>query len=156
MNQQPTTQYTEAPVQPMLPGMEELAVQAETRPLGSVSKSADELAEENEALKAEIRMRTAIYDIKTRLAHAGARSPGLLAEREKESFQFSDEGDLTNAEAVVEHLRRTFPEQFTAASIDATAGRTVRPALTKEALARMTPAEIQRLDWAEFKATLAS
>ena len=140
----------------MLPGMEQLAAQAETRPLGSVSKSADELAEENEALRAEIRMRGAVYDVKTRLAQAGAKSPGLLTDRAKESFQFSDEGGLINAEAIVEHLRKIYPEQFPAGSIDATAGRIARPTLTKEALARMTPAEIQRLDWAEVKATLAS
>lgn len=119
----------------MLPGMEELAA-------------------ENDALKAEIRIRTAVYDIETRLTQAGARSPGLLVERAKESFQFSDEGDLTNAEAVVEHLKKTWPEQFAVPSIDAAAGRTARPTLTKEALARMTPAEIQRLDWAEVRSAL--
>lgn len=156
MKEETSTQHTEAPEQPMLPGMEELAVQAETRPLGTVSKSADELSEENEALKAEIRMRDAVYEIKTRLAQAGAKSPGLLTDRAKESFQFSDEGGLTNAEAIVEHIRKTYPEQFATASIDASAGRTTRATLTKEALARMTPAEIQRLDWAEVRATLAS
>jgi hypothetical protein len=152
--EQPTTEHIEAPEQPMLPGMEELAVQAETRPLGSVSKSAAELAEENEALKAEIRMREAVYEIKTRLAQAGAKSPGLLTDRATESFQFSDDGGLTNPEAVVEHLRKAYPEQFPAASIDATAGRNTRPTLTKAALARMTPAEIQRLDWAEVRSAL--
>ena len=154
MKEETTTQLTEEPVQPLLPGMEELAVQAETRPLGSVSKSADDLAEENEALKAEMRMRDAVYDIKTRLAQAGAKSPGLLTDRAKESFQFSDEGGLTNAEAIVEHIRKAYPEQFPAWSIDATAGRTAGPTLTKEALARMTPAEIQRLDWAEVRSAL--
>jgi hypothetical protein len=133
-NEQPTL---EAPEQPMLPGMEELAA-------------------ENETLKAEIRMRTAVYDLETRLTQAGARSPGLLAERAKESYQFSDEGELTNAQAVVEHLKKTWPEQFAAPSIDATAGRIRRPTLTKEALARMTPAEVQSLDWNEVKATLSN
>lgn len=152
MNQQPTTQHTEAPERLILPGMEEVRTASDSDRAPSI----EELAQENEQLKAEIRMRSAVYNIESRLITAGAKSPGLLTDRAKESFQFSDEGDLTNAEAVVEHLRRTFPEQFTAASIDATAGRTVRPTLTKEALARMTPAEIQRLDWAEVKATLAS
>ena len=121
----------------MLPGMEELVA-------------------ENEALKDEIRMRAAIYDIRSRLAGAGAKSPGLLTDRAKESFQFSEAGELTNAEAVVEHLKKTYPEQFAPASIDASAGRTSRPTLTKEALARMTPAEIQRLDWNEVKAALSN
>jgi hypothetical protein len=136
-NTKNTETNTEVPEQLMLPGMEDLAA-------------------ENEALRGEIRMRDAIYDIETKLAQAGAKSPGLLTDRAKERFQFSEEGDLTNAEAVVEHFRKTYPEQFAPASIDASAGRTPRPTLTKEALARMTPAEIQRLDWAEVKATLSA
>jgi len=118
-----------------------------------------ELAAENEALKAELRMRSAVYDIETRLAKTGARSPGLLVEQAKGRFQFTEEGELANPEAVIEHLRTTWPDQFTPGpipSIDASAGRTPRPTLTKEALARMTPAEIQRLDWAEVKTALAS
>ncbi len=140
-----------------------IEAEAETRPLGSVSNDADRalgdleaLAVENANLKAELHMRTAVYDVEKRLANAGARSPGLLVERAKESLQFSDEGDLANAEAVVDHLRRIWPEQFAIPSIDATAGREARPTLTKEALARMTTAEIQRLDWAEVKATLSN
>jgi len=133
MNEEITT---EAPEQLMLPGMEELAA-------------------ENAELKSQLHMRAATYDVEARLTRAGARSPGLLAERARESFQFSDEGELSNAEAVIEHLKRTWPEQFTPASIDASAGRTAHPTLTKEALARMSPAEIQRLDWNEVKSALA-
>jgi len=138
MNEQPTTENTEeAPGRTMLPGMEELAA-------------------ENETLKAEIRMRTAVYDIETKLTQAGARSPGLLIERAKESFQFSEGGELANAEAVVDHLRRTWPEQFAPVSIDAAAGRIARPTLTKEALQQMTPEEIKRLDWGEVRSALQS
>ena len=63
MNQETTTESTEAPEQPMLPGMEELAA-------------------ENETLKADLRMRSAVYDVESRLTRAGARSPALLAERQ--------------------------------------------------------------------------
>jgi hypothetical protein len=143
----------EEPVQPTLPGMEP---QAETRPLGSVSKTADELAEENAQLKAELHIRSAVYDIETRLAKSGARTPDLIAASAKDAFQFDDEGKLTNAEAILDELKRRYPEQFIVASIDASAGRNSRPALTKEALARMTPEEINRLDWNEVKAALAS
>ena len=153
-NEQPTTQTTEAPEQLMLPGMEELAAQAETRPLGSVSKTANELAEENESLKVELYIRTAVYDIETRLTKAGARTPNLLAGQAKESFQFSDDGKLTNADAVIDQLKRAYPEQFAVPSIDASAGRTPRPTLTKEALSRMTTTEIQRLDWNEVRSAL--
>lgn len=112
------------------------------------------LAAENEALKNEIRMRAATYEVEGQLARAGARSPGLLAEMAKASFQFGEDGKLANAAAVVEYLRRTHPEQFAVPSIDAGAGRSGGPTLTKEALSRMTPAEINRLDWAEVRAVL--
>jgi hypothetical protein len=162
MKEETTTE--EAPRQVMLPGMEKVRTASDSDRLPDVRTGSDsdrlppmeELAQENAQLKAELRMRNAAYDIETRLARAGARSPQLLAERAKESFQFSDAGELANAEAVVDHLRRTWPEQFAAPSIDASAGRTPRHTLTKEALARMTPAEIQRLDWNDVKATLAS
>ena len=134
------TNIETSPEQPLLPGMEELAA-------------------ENQNLKAELHIRTAVYDIETRLAKAGARSPKLLVEQAKASFQLSDEDELSNAEAVVDHLRKAFPEQFTPdspPSIDASAGRTTCPTLTKEALARMTTAEIRRLDWSEVRSALAS
>ena len=113
------------------------------------------LTAENEALKSEIRMRAAAYDIETQLARAGARSPKLLSEQAKAGFQFDEEGRLVNAAAMIENLRRTYPEQFATPSIDAGAGRSSDPTLTKEALSRMTPAEIRRLDWAEVRMILA-
>jgi len=156
MNEQPTTEHTEAPGQPMLPGMEEIPA-VRTGSDSDRVPTTTELAAENDRLKAEIHMRTAVYDIESRLTKAGARSPKLLATQAKESFQFSDNGELANAEAVIDHLKRSFPEQFTPdppPSIDASAGRTVRPTLTKEALARMSTAEVQRLDWSEVRSAL--
>ena len=156
MNQQPTTPPTEAPEQPTQPGME-----AEVR-TGSVSDRPprpEDLAQENRSLKAELHMRTAAYDIETRLAKAGARTPDLIVESAKGSFQFDDNGKLTNPDAILDDLKRRYPEQFAGEkipSIDATAGRTQRPTITKEALARMTPAEIQRLDWNEVRAALSA
>ena len=161
INQQPTTETTktieEAPEQPTLPGMEEMAPQAETRPLGSVSKTADELAEEIDQLKAKVHMRDAVYDMQVRLARAGVILPKLLALKAKDRFQFDEDGDVTNADEVFEHLKLTYPAQFTpdpVYSIDASAGRTPRPTLTKEALSRMTTTEIQRLDWNEVRSAL--
>jgi len=136
MKEETTTQTTEeAPEQPMLPGMEELTA-------------------ENETLRIEIHIRTAISDIEARLKVAGARSPNLLAKQAKDRFQFDEDGDVTNAEAVIEHLRKAYPEQFTPASIDAAAGRQTRPTLTKEALAKMTIPEVQQLDWNEVRSAL--
>jgi len=134
----------------MLPSMEEVRTVSDSDQVPGMT----ELVTENESLKSELYMRAAVYDLETRLRQTGARSPNLLTEQGKALFEFSDEGELTNAEAVIGHLKRSYPEQFTPASIDASAGRKQRPTLTKEGLARMTPAEIQRLDWNEVRSAL--
>lgn len=117
--------------------------------------SVEALAAENVALKNELHMRSAVYDIESRLTAVGARSPKLLVDRAKAAFQLADDGELTNAAAIVEQLRREFPEQFGVASINVGAGRNQRPMLTRQTLNTMTAAEIQKLDWAEIKAVLA-
>lgn len=113
------------------------------------------LAAENAELKRELYMRSAVYAIESRLTAVGARSPKLLVDRAKAAFQLGDDGELTNAAAIVEQLRREFPEQFGVASINVGAGRNQRPMLTRETLNTMTAAEIQKQDWAEIKAVLA-
>src|SRR5690242_19935736 len=107
-NQQTTTHTTEAPEQPMLPGIEEAAAQAETQPVGRVSDEGD-LAAENAQLRDKIHMLTAVYDIKTRLARAGAKSPSWVTDKVKDQFEFSEEGELINAEAVIEYAKATHP-----------------------------------------------
>ena len=119
----------------------------------------ERLAAENAALREEIRMRAAAYEFESRLAAAGARSPGLLVKEASEGFQFGEDGKLVNPEALIEQLRRGYPEQFGrdagVGSIDAGAGRNAAPPLTREALSRMSPADIQRLDWDEVRSALA-
>jgi len=114
---------------------------------------------ENEALKSEIRMRDVAYEVEGMLAAAGARSPRLLVEAAKTSLQFGEDGKLTNAAAIVEHLKTQYPEQFGTErpvdSIDGGAGRTGASAITQEALAKMSPGEIAKLDWAEVRRVLA-
>ena len=125
----------------------------------TVPAEVERLAAENQELRDEIRMRGAVYEIESRLAAAGARSPRLLAKEASEGFRFGEDGRLTNPESLIENLRRSYPEQFgrdvTAGSIDAGAGRNAAPPLTREALARMSPEDIRRLDWDEVKAALS-
>ena len=108
--------------------------------------------QENETLKNLIRVRDARDAITQRLATEGAQSPGLLFAYAVDSLQFDADGHLENEEAIVDHLKNSFPEQFrteTPASIGGGAGSANnRPAITKAALAKMSPAEIARLDWA--------
>jgi hypothetical protein len=61
--------------------------------------------------------------------------------------------------ALLGKLKASFPEQFGTpppASIDAGAGLRPTPQLTREALAKMKPAEIAALDWNDVRRVLAS
>jgi hypothetical protein len=94
------------------------------------------------------------------LTKAGARSPELLFNSAKESLQFDGEGKAANTAALVEQLKKSFPEQFgverPSGSIDGGAGAGSETSyLTKEKLARMTAAEIAKLDWQDVRKVLA-
>lgn len=119
-----------------------------------------QLQTENAELKDAARLGAARELIQTSLTAAGARSPGLLFKAARGDLQYDADGTVLNAAAIVERLKTKFPEQFgyerPAASIDGGAGRIAAPALTKDALARMSPAEIARLDWADVRQVLAN
>ena len=116
------------------------------------------MKQENETLKNLIRVRDARDAITQSLAAEGAQSPGLLFAYAVDSLQFDEEGKLVNAEAVVDHLKRSFPEQFRKyESIGGGAGTVNQPPpLTRAALAKMSPAEISKLDWAAVKEAMRS
>lgn len=117
------------------------------------------LRAENERLKTTMRNASAHRQITGELGRIGARSPELLFEYVKGDLQFTDDDAVINAAAIVDKLRRQFPEQFgtqTIAGIDAAAGQVQPPRLSKESLGRMTTAEIAELDWNDVKRVLAS
>jgi hypothetical protein len=127
------------------------------QPLATAGRT--DLAVENEQLKAMLRTERAHRQITGELVASGARSPELLFDAVKGELQFDDEGRVANAAALVGKLKASFPEQFgtpTPPSIDAGAGRTVTPPLTREVLAKMRPDEIAELDWQEVRRVLAS
>ena len=118
----------------------------------------DALQAENDELRNAIRLRDARDQIKMSLKAAGARSPELLFAAAKESLQFSDDGSLVNAEAITADLKRKFPEQFgllVPPPIDGGAGSSAGAnILTKEALSRMKPDEVGRLNWDQVRSVL--
>ncbi len=118
-----------------------------------------QLRTENEKLKASIRLGEAHRQITGELAGAGARSPELLFASVRDELQFADDGTLVNPTAIVAKLKADFPEQFgndrVAESIDAGSGTATADLLTRASLAKMTPAEIAILDWADVKRTLS-
>lgn len=124
--------------------------------LEEVKKSGETEAED---LRNTLRLRDARDEVTAALGKAGARSPGLLFNSAKDSLQFDGDGKVSNAAALVEQLKRSFPEQFGAgapSSIDGGAGRTNEAGyLTKEKLAMMSAHDIAKLDWQEVKRVLS-
>jgi hypothetical protein len=124
---------------------------------GELSKAAQA---ETEELKKTLQFRDAREEMTAALTKAGARSPELLFNSAKESLQFDGEGKVANGAALVEQLKKSFPEQFgterPSGSIDGGAGAGSETAyLTKEKLARMTAAEISKLDWTDVRKVLS-
>ena len=140
--------------------------QQETAPVttfpGTHITDADVVAQlqaENEQLKATMRLDAAHRQITGELARMEARSPELLFDAVKGELQFADDGTVQNAAAIVNKLKASFPEQFgtdAPQSIDAGSGQAAAPRLTREALHRMSAAEIAELDWSEVKRVLSA
>ncbi len=132
---------------------------ADEPPIGT-SAEIGRLQAENAGLKAAVRIASARDTVTDALRAAGARSPGLLFDIAMPDLQFSENDEVVNAAALLAELKAKFPEQFgpdrTPASIDGGAGRVAAPALTREALAKMSAAEIARLDWASVRNVLAN
>jgi len=126
-----------------------------------------ELQAENAALKKQLQEQAAHTSLKDKLKQAGARTPKLLLDAAKDALQFTVAGEIENAVEIIEALKEKFPEQFGVTnnalatapaipSIDAGAGRVAKPILTREALAKMTPAQIAELNWDDVRRVLAS
>ena len=131
------------------------------RPIAANEPSeVDVLRAQNIELQTRLRQREVRDDVTLALRSTGARSPELLFEAARDALHFSDDGSVENAEAVVAEMKRRFPEQFgtaTPPTIDGGAGRGGQPnTLTKDALSKMKPNEIARLDWATVKQALSS
>lgn len=119
----------------------------------------DELKTENENLKRALRLREARDAVVREFRNAGAVSPELLSKAVEGELQLDGEGALLNAAAVVQKLKREFPSQFAPAApptaIDGGAGSALPTILTKEALAKMSPAQVAALDWQEVRRVLS-
>lgn len=121
---------------------------------------AGRLRAENEALKRSLQMREARDAVIDTLTSMGADSPDLLFAAIKDELQFDADGSVANAAAIAHHLRKTYPGQFgprrSHVSIDGGAGASTQtPLISRESLARMTPAQIQKLDWTEVRRVLS-
>lgn len=120
----------------------------------------EKLRTENTALQTAMRLRDARDELSRSLAEAGARSPELLFAAAKDDLQFSEGGRLQNAAALVENLKRNFPDQFGIQkpdrSIDGGAGTLASShSLSAEGLSKMTPTQIQKLNWDDVRRAIS-
>lgn len=118
------------------------------------------LRRENEELRSAARLREVRERMINDLSGAGARSPELLFGSVRSELQFDENGTAVNAADLISDLKKRFPEQFASETpvggIDAGAGtRQNVPPLSQDALAKMSPDEIRRLDWAEVREVLS-
>ncbi len=133
---------------------------AETPPVPESNAEVETLRTENEELRREIRSGKARAALTAELTVSGARSPELLIAAAEKEIQFDENGEPINIAAVIGKLTQHYPEQFgpdRPASIDAGAGRANQNNfLTRDALSKMKPEEIARLDWNEVRSVLSS
>lgn len=121
---------------------------------------AERLRAENDELKRTLQMRDARDVVVETLQLMGAASPELMFAAVRDEIQFDADGRVANAAAIAQHLKKTYPDQFGPrrphTSIDGAAGASSqRQLISAESLARMTPAQIQKLDWAEVRRVLS-
>ncbi len=152
--------------QPQLPHAAATPSEPTAIPGGSDKTLAD-LQAENAALKKQIAEQAAHSSLKDKLKQAGARTPKLLLDAAKDALKFTAAGEIENAVEIIEALKEKFPEQFGVTtnalptapavhSIDAGARPPAKPSLTREALAKMTPAQIAELNWDDVRRVLAA
>ena len=120
----------------------------------------ERLRQQNEELKKEIRLGKARAALGAELTVSGARAPELLIAAAEKEIQFDDEGEPANIAAVISKLMQNYRAQFgpeKPVSIDAGAGRSNQNNfLTREALAKMKPEEVARLDWNDVRSVLSN
>lgn len=121
----------------------------------------ERIKKENEELRASNRLRDARDEVVAALSQAGNKSPELAFNAIKGDLKFDDAGKLLNSKDLIENLKTSYPEQFGTekpdTGIDAGAGQKGGgEKITKESLAKMTPEEVNKLDWAEVSKVMAA
>lgn len=122
----------------------------------------ERLKQENEELKAGNRLRDAKDEVVAALKAAGNNSPELAFRAIQGDLKFDEKtGKLLNAKDLIDGFKTSYPEQFgtekPGEGIDGGAGQGAGTAkLTKEALSKMSPSEIQKLNWEDVKKAMAA
>lgn len=112
-------------------------------------------------LEGQTRLRDAKDSVVEALTKAGAKSPDLFWKTLQGDLEFDESGKVKNLDVLLTGLKTDHPDQFgtdkPGETIDGGAGGkgSSGTAITKEALAKMTPVEIQKLPWDDVAAAMA-
>lgn len=116
---------------------------------------------EIKTLKQSIQLRDAKDEVVAALTKEGAKGTDLMWKAIKGELEFDEKtGKVTNLKDLIKDLKADYPDSFgepkPGQTIDGGAGQDPSGTkLTKEKLAKMTPAEIKELDWEEVKKVMA-
>lgn len=120
----------------------------------------ERLKAERDDLQKQLRMRDAKDEVVEALTKAGAKNASLLFRSVQGDLEFDEKtGKLSNLKDLLKDLQADFPDQFgiekPEETIDGGKGKEQGGKLTKEQLTKMSPAEINELDWEEVKKVMA-
>lgn len=115
---------------------------------------------EMDDLRLQIKERDARDAVNVAAAKLGVKNSSLVYKLVKDDLEFDDKGKISNLAEVFDSAKTEYPDLFDTKpnqSIDAGAGTTkTGDVLTKEKLAKMTPAEINALDWNDVQKVLTA
>jgi len=119
----------------------------------------ERLQKENKDLKDAQRLTTAKGEVIAALTAAGAKSPELLFAASQDQLKFDEAGKLINLADITTALKTSYADQFGTekpdGSVDGGAGKETGGKLTVAMLEKMSPAEINALDWKEVSEVMA-
>jgi hypothetical protein len=119
----------------------------------------DRLKKENQELKDAQRLSTAKGEVIAALTAAGAKSPELLFAASQDQLKFDDTGKLINVADITTALKASYADQFGTekpeGSVDGGAGADTGGKLTIAMLEKMSPEEVNKLDWKEVSEVMS-
>jgi hypothetical protein len=110
-------------------------------------------------LQVQIKTRDARDAVSNEAVKLGVKNPALVYKLVKDELEFGADGKISNLADIFDSAKADYPELFDnkpSSSIDAGAGTSGnKTGLTKEQLEKMTPTEINALDWSVVSKVLS-
>jgi hypothetical protein len=153
--------YTQADLQREIDKQKRIFEKAAADAAAKAKLSEDERKDaELQDLRSQLQMRDAKDQVTAALEKAGVRSADLMWKAIRGDLVFGPDGKLTNLDGLLKDLTADYPDEFgvrkPSESIDASDKGKGGETLTREKLAKMTPAEINTLDWNDVRKVMSA